>query len=203
MQPSTTRNSSSERPSMSPGARLKRSRPGGERPSDEDQAVKCKLLQQAITAHFAVHEDLQADLKRLRTIPAVGPKTAMRMLPLLRSHSFETARQAAAFLGLIPIERQSGRSVRGRPRLSKAGNSRLRSALYMAAADSDEAVHFLQSEAVQAFRFQAVHGSEVKSSTLVPISGSVMDGGLGGCPGQASSSARWVFRRLSPVRLMR
>ncbi len=95
--------------------------------------AQCKLLQQAIAEHFAVHEDLQADLKRLRTIPAVGPKTAMRMLALLRSHSFETARQAAAFLGLIPIERQSGRSVRGRPRLSKAGNSRLRAALYMAA----------------------------------------------------------------------
>jgi hypothetical protein len=31
--------------------------------------------------------------------------------------------------------------------------------------DTDEAVHFVQSEAVQAFRFQAVHGSEVKSST--------------------------------------
>jgi transposase len=39
----------------------------------------------------------------------------------------------AAFLGLVPIERQSGRSVRGRPRLSKAGNPRLRAALYMAA----------------------------------------------------------------------
>ena len=95
--------------------------------------AQCKRLQQAVAAHFAVHEDLQADLERLQTIPAVGPKTAMRMLALLRSHSFETARQVAAFLGLVPIERQSGRSVRGRPRLSKAGNPRLRAALYMAA----------------------------------------------------------------------
>lgn len=95
--------------------------------------AQCKLLQAAIAEHFAAHADLQADLERLRTIPAVGPKTAMRMLALLRSHPFETARQAAAFLGLVPIERQSGKSVRGRPRLSKAGNSRLRAALYMAA----------------------------------------------------------------------
>jgi transposase len=95
--------------------------------------AQCKLLQEAIAEHLAAHEDLQADLKRLRTIPAVGPKTALRMLALLRSHRFDTARQAAAFLGLVPIERQSGRSVRGRPRLSKAGNSRLRAALYMAA----------------------------------------------------------------------
>ena len=48
--------------------------------------AQCKRLQQAIAEHFAAHEDLQADLKRLRTIPAVGPKTAMRMLALLRSH---------------------------------------------------------------------------------------------------------------------
>ncbi|WP_052955106.1 IS110 family transposase [Microvirga vignae] len=54
--------------------------------------AQCKLLQEAITEHFAAHEDLQADLKRLRTIPAVGPKTAMQMLALLRSHPFETAR---------------------------------------------------------------------------------------------------------------
>jgi transposase len=95
--------------------------------------AQCKRLQQAIAAHFAAHEDLQADLQRLQTIPAVGPKTAMRMLVLLQSRPFETARQVAAVLGLVPIERQSGRSVRGRPRLSKAGNPRLRAALYMAA----------------------------------------------------------------------
>jgi transposase len=94
---------------------------------------QCKFLQEAIAEHFAAHANLQADLERLRTIPAVGPRTAMRMLALLRSHPFDTARQAAAFLGLVPIERQSGRSVRGKPRLSKAGNSRLRAALYMAA----------------------------------------------------------------------
>jgi transposase len=91
--------------------------------------AQCKRLQQAIAAH----EDLQADLERLQTIPAVGLKTAMRMLALLRSYLFETARQAAAFLCLVPIERQSGQSVRGQPRLSKAGNPRLRAALYMAA----------------------------------------------------------------------
>ncbi|WP_404294912.1 transposase (plasmid) [Microvirga sp. RSM25] len=36
---------------------------------------------------------------------------------------------------------------------------------YHYAEDTDEAVHLVQSEVVQAFRFQAVHGSEVKSST--------------------------------------
>ena len=67
------------------------------------------------------------------TIPAVGPKTATRMLLMLRSRSFDTARQAAAVLGLVPVERTSGTSVRGRPTLSRAGNPRLRAALHMAA----------------------------------------------------------------------
>jgi transposase len=92
-----------------------------------------QTLQKAIAAHFDASEALREDYKRLLTIPAVGPKTAARMLVLLRSRNFESARQAAAFLGLVPIERQSGRSVQGRPHLSRAGNPRLRAALYMAA----------------------------------------------------------------------
>src|SRR5215212_11432412 len=90
-------------------------------------------LRRGIAAHVAADAALQADLERLMTIPAVGPKTATRMPLMLRSHAFDTARQAAAFLGLVPVERTSGTSVRGRPTLSRAGNPRLRAALYMAA----------------------------------------------------------------------
>jgi transposase len=92
-----------------------------------------RSLRRAIVAHAAAHDGLRADLGRLLTIPAVGPKTAARMLAVLRARGFESARQAAAYLGLVPIERQSGKSARGRPRLSRAGNPRLRAALYMAA----------------------------------------------------------------------
>ncbi len=90
-------------------------------------------LRRTIVAHVAAHGELQADFERLLTIPAVGPKTAVRMMAMLRARGFDSARQAAACLGLMPIERQSGKSVRGRPRLSRAGNPRLRAALYMAA----------------------------------------------------------------------
>lgn len=90
-------------------------------------------IKQGITAHIAADADLQSGLERLMTIPAVGPKTATRMLVMLRTRAFDSARQAAAFLGLVPVERTSGTSVRGRPSLSRAGNPRLRAALYMAA----------------------------------------------------------------------
>ena len=90
-------------------------------------------IKQGIAAHIGADADLQSGLERLMTIPAVGPKTATRMRLMLRARAFDGARQAAAFLGLVPVERTSGTSVRGRPSLSRAGNPRLRAALYMAA----------------------------------------------------------------------
>ncbi len=90
-------------------------------------------LQQRIHDHIDNHPTLRQDHELLKSIPAVGDKTAFRMLSLLRSRQFQRASQAAAFVGLIPIEHQSGTSVHKRPRLSKAGNPRIRAALYMAA----------------------------------------------------------------------
>jgi transposase len=46
---------------------------------------------------------------------------------------YRSARRVAAFAGLVPLEYQSGSSARGRVRLSKIGNSRLRRALYFPA----------------------------------------------------------------------
>jgi transposase len=90
-------------------------------------------LKRAIDEHIDSHPGLKQERERLLTIPAVGDKTANRMLCLLLARRFKSASQAAAFVGLTPIEHESGSSVRGRPRLSKAGNPRLRAALYMAA----------------------------------------------------------------------
>ena len=46
---------------------------------------------------------------------------------------YKSARQVAAYAGLVPRERRSGSSVRGRTCLSKIGNARLRKALYFPA----------------------------------------------------------------------
>jgi transposase len=90
-------------------------------------------LQTAIDEHIDRHPGLKADRSRLLSIPAVGEKTANRMLSVLKSRSFKSAEQAAAFLGLVPVEHQSGSSVQKRPRLSKNGDAKTRSVLYMAA----------------------------------------------------------------------
>ena len=61
-------------------------------------------------------------IRRLQqSIPGVGPQVSMHLLAIMKRHTFRCAEQLAAYLGLIPIERQSGSSVLGRARLSKAG----------------------------------------------------------------------------------
>ena len=58
---------------------------------------------------------------------------------------YRSARRVAAFAGLVPRERQSGSSVRGRVRLSKIGNARLRKALYFPAITALRCSPFFQA----------------------------------------------------------
>ncbi|MBU1448110.1 MAG: IS110 family transposase [Gammaproteobacteria bacterium] len=90
-------------------------------------------LQQDIDQHIDRHPGLKNDLTLLQSIPAVGPQVGNNMLAIMHAHNFASAEQLAAYLGLVPIERQSGSSVQGRARLSKAGPARIRAVLYMAA----------------------------------------------------------------------
>jgi transposase len=90
-------------------------------------------LETLINEHVDQHPGLKQDRALLESIPGVGPVISQHMVALLRSRSFDTASQCAAFLGLVPVQHESGSSVRGRSRLSKAGNAQLRAKLYMAA----------------------------------------------------------------------
>jgi transposase len=90
-------------------------------------------LQQDIDNHIHKHLDLKADRELLTSIPAVGPQVGNHLLSVMHNHQFQSAEQLAAYLGLVPVERQSGTSILGRPRLSKAGPARIRAILYMAA----------------------------------------------------------------------
>ena len=90
-------------------------------------------LQQVIDQHIDKHPSLKNDMALLQSIPAVGPQVGGNLLSVMHSHHFNSAEQLAAYLGLVPVERQSGSSVLGRARLSKAGPARIRAVLYMAA----------------------------------------------------------------------
>jgi transposase len=87
-------------------------------------------LEQQIAAHIEQHSELKAKQALLCSIPGVGTKTANVLIGEISGRDFRRARQLAAYAGLVPQEHQSGNSVRGKARLSKKGNGRLRKALY-------------------------------------------------------------------------
>ena len=75
------------------------------------------------------HQDL---LTRLESIPGMGRKTSMMLIVLTDGFKrFETAQQLCSYSGLTPTIRQSGSSVRGRSRIRKVGNKKLRNLLFM------------------------------------------------------------------------
>jgi len=102
------------------------------------EAELTRLDQQLAELEKSLQQDAQAqcgaDYARLQTIPGVGPRIALALLlagPGLRA--FAGWRQAVAYAGLCPRHYESGSSVRGRPRLSKLGDGRLRRLLYVGA----------------------------------------------------------------------
>ena len=91
-------------------------------------------LQQQISDHIANTPSLKADQELLTSIPGIGEVAAQQILAELPDVSqFQSAEAAAAFAGLAPAEFRSGKSVHKHTRLSKAGNRRLRQAVYFPA----------------------------------------------------------------------
>lgn len=89
-------------------------------------------VQQLIRKHMDQHPGLRSQRDLLTSIPGIGEATAATLLAELFDKRYTSARQAAAFAGLVPRLHESG-TLRGRPRLSKLGPGRLRKALYFPA----------------------------------------------------------------------
>jgi transposase len=95
--------------------------------------AELRRLEQMIKDHIDSDPDLRNKRELLETIPGVGTRVSSNLTALFAAKTFNTAEQLAAYLGLVPVQWESGSSVRARPRLSKAGPSHLRKLLYMPA----------------------------------------------------------------------
>lgn len=95
--------------------------------------AELKRLEQMIKGHIDSDPDLRNNRELLETIPGVGGRVSSNLTALFAAKTFDTAEQLAAYLGLVPVQWDSGTSVHKRPRLSKAGPSHLRKLLYMPA----------------------------------------------------------------------
>jgi transposase len=97
-----------------------------------------KQVKEAIAGHLEQHAGLKEECRRLERVPGIGARSVLGILVLV--HRFErltqgtgTAKGLAAYAGLDPTTHESGTSVRGSGRISRQGNRKLRSRLYMCA----------------------------------------------------------------------
>ncbi|MDH3324835.1 MAG: IS110 family transposase [Candidatus Peregrinibacteria bacterium] len=92
--------------------------------------AEMELLEQELEKIVKEHQgDLYA---RLKTIPGIGNKTAALLIVSTDGFkNFESNGQVSSFFGLAPTERTSGSSIRGKSRISKIGNKKVRNHLFL------------------------------------------------------------------------
>jgi transposase len=95
--------------------------------------AEIKRTEQQIDDQVDRHPDLKQQSELLESIPGIGKRTAAKLLAEITDISqYRSARQVAAYAGLTPRNNRSG-TIRGKTRLSKTGNARVRKALFFPA----------------------------------------------------------------------
>lgn len=98
----------------------------------ETLKAEIERLQQDIDNHIDRFPELKRNRQLLQSIKGIGTVMSRELVYLFASKRFKSAKQAAAYIGLIPKLRESGK-LKGRTMLSKIGSARIRAKLYMAA----------------------------------------------------------------------
>lgn len=95
--------------------------------------AEIQRTEQQIADHVDRHPDLKQQCHLLTSIPGIGKRTAAKLLAEIEGIThYQSARQVAAYAGLTPQNHRSG-TIRGKTRLSKTGNARVRKALFLPA----------------------------------------------------------------------
>lgn len=93
-----------------------------------------KEIKQDIEKCIKKDESIEKEINNITTIPGVGRLTAT--IVLAETNGFELIRnkkQLISYSGLDVREKQSGTSIKGKPRISKKGNKFLRKAMFFPA----------------------------------------------------------------------
>ena len=95
--------------------------------------AEIQRTEQQIVDHIDRHPDLKQQCQLLTSIPGIGQRTAAKLLAEIEGlNQYQSARHVAAYAGLTPRNNRSG-TLRGKTRLSKTGNARVRKALFLPA----------------------------------------------------------------------
>ena len=91
-------------------------------------------IKQEINSCIKNEQAIKDEIKNICTIPGVGELTAV--IILAETNGFELVRnkkQLVSYAGLDIVEKQSGTSVKGKPKISKRGNRNIRRAMHLPA----------------------------------------------------------------------
>lgn len=92
--------------------------------------VEIKKLENSLEALIKLN--IPEALTNIKSIPGIGKKTAMMLLVATNNfRDFNSSKQVTSYVGLAPVERSSGTSIRGRSYISKSGDPLLRNHLFM------------------------------------------------------------------------
>lgn len=122
-------------------------------------------IKREITGILNKNPGIKEEVERICSIPGIGELTATVILA--ETNGFELVRskkQLTGYAGMDVREKQSGTSVKGRPKLSKRGNRHLRKAVYL---PSLSAVKYNPSYKGLYARLVGKHGIKMKALVAV------------------------------------
>lgn len=131
--------------------------------SKEISGIETRLLE-------LVKQERQEQLTLITSIPGIGVKTALFLIIITDGFSkFERASQLCSYAGLTPTIKHSGSSVRGRSRISKIGNKRLRNLLFLCSFSA-----CTQNKACQGIYDRLVAKGKSKKLALIAVSNKLL-----------------------------
>ena len=122
-------------------------------------------IKNEITLLIQHEQSLAQSVQIICSVPGVGILTAATVLA--ETNGFElirNKRQLTSYAGLDIQEKQSGTSIKGKPRISKRGNKYLRKAMHMPALSAIRHCHRFK---VVFARLVAKHGIKMKAAVAV------------------------------------
>jgi len=97
---------------------------------------RAEQLEKEMEAVAEDHQETREDLHNLLSVKGIGVISAMSLLYLFRTYPGANRNEITALAGLDPIQRQSGSSLQGGRKISRAGDPMLRKVLSLACMNS-------------------------------------------------------------------